>query len=80
MKASIRELRIAMKQILGAVQHYGEEVIIYSRNKPIAKIIPYSKKLPTREDYGFGMWGGHEDMSDVDQYVRKLRKGRRRDI
>ncbi|MBS0350760.1 MAG: type II toxin-antitoxin system prevent-host-death family antitoxin [Proteobacteria bacterium] len=42
MQTSIRNLRISMRQILEAVRH-GEEVVIYSRNQPIAKIIPLSE-------------------------------------
>ncbi len=79
MKASIRELRIFMKRILGFVQH-GEEVIIYSRGQPIAKIIPIRKKQIPQEAYGFGMWEDYAEIKDVDHYVRKLRKGRKHDI
>ncbi len=68
-----------MKQILSAVQH-GEEVVVYSRNRAIAKIVPIKISDTIKEDYGFGMWRDDVTTKDVDQYVRKLRKGRVHDL
>ena len=79
MKTSIRNLRVAMKQILIAVQH-GEEVVIYSRKHPIAKIVPISESKDIEQDYGFGMWSDHEPSVHVSSYLRKLRKGRKHDL
>lgn len=79
MKTSIRELRNSMKLILDQVQH-GEEVEIYSRETPIAKIIPIKNSAKCQEDYGFGMWGDDGEKSDVAKYVRKLRQGRSHDF
>jgi len=78
MKTSIRELRSHMKRILGAVQR-GETVTIYSRENPIAKIIPFGKPINDK-DIGFGMWSDYAETADVDNYVRKLRKGRQHDV
>ncbi|MFI5342668.1 MAG: type II toxin-antitoxin system prevent-host-death family antitoxin [Chlamydiales bacterium] len=79
MKTSIRELRNSMKRVLERVQH-GEEIEVYSREIPIAKIIPIKKVSKTKEDYGFGMWKDREEFKDVDKYVRNLRKGRSYDV
>ncbi|MFI4954858.1 MAG: type II toxin-antitoxin system Phd/YefM family antitoxin [Gammaproteobacteria bacterium] len=78
MKTSVRELRDSMKRVLDCVQH-GEEVEVYLREKPIAKIIPIKKVSKVKEDYGFGMWSDRRDMKDVDQYVRGMRRGRSHD-
>lgn len=79
MKTSIRELRMSLKHILGTVQQ-GKVVTIYSRKQPIAKIIPIAKRRLAPTDVGFGMWKDYAKMSDVDRYIRKLRKGRQHDI
>ena len=77
MKTSIRELRIAMKRIFNAVQH-GEVVTVYSRKQAIAKIIPIEKSEPADKDQGFGMWSDYSETTNVNSYVRKLRKGRKK--
>ena len=80
MKTSVRELRSSMKRILYAVQH-GEEVMIYSHDRAIAKIVPLEKSPETTtEDYGFGMWKDYPETSDVGNYLRNIRKGRRHDV
>lgn len=79
MKTSIRELRGSLKHILYAVQH-GEEVVIYSHSQPIATIVPIEKTQEIKEDFGFGMWRDDETKSDVDTYVRNMRKGRKHDL
>lgn len=79
METSIRELRTSMKRIFDYVQQ-GEEVLVYLREKPIAKIVPIEKPMTPKEDYGFGMWRDRDKMADVDQYIRKLRKGRTHDF
>jgi antitoxin (DNA-binding transcriptional repressor) of toxin-antitoxin stability system len=79
MRASVRELRNSMKLILGAVQH-GEEVIIYSREQAIARIVPINTIDDVKQDYGFGMWCDDADKKNVAKYVRKLRKGRIHDF
>jgi len=78
MKTSVRELRNSMKRVLDRVQH-GEEVEVYLREKPIAKIIPIKKGPKVKEDYGFGMWSDRREMKDVDEYVRGMRSGRSHD-
>lgn len=79
MKASIRELRSSMKRLLYAVQH-GEEVVIYSHDRAIATIVPIKKSAEKIEDYGFGMWQDYSALSDVSNYLRKIRKGRHHDM
>jgi antitoxin (DNA-binding transcriptional repressor) of toxin-antitoxin stability system len=79
MQTSIRDLRNNMKAVFNAVQR-GEEVIVYSHKKPLAKITRITEKN-TRpfENIGFGMWSDDSDMQDVSAYARKLRKGRNHD-
>lgn len=55
----------------------GQEVIITYRGKKVAKIVPFQKEpADILENDMFGMWKDHEDSSDVESYVRTLRKGR----
>jgi len=43
--------------------------------KPMAKIIPLTEEVESDEI--FGLWKEHEDNESVDDFVRKLRKGRK---
>jgi hypothetical protein len=39
--------------------------------------VPYRKEEgKNREDELFGIWKEYEDIQDIDEYVRNLRKGR----
>lgn len=76
MKTSIRELRTSTKSILNSVKQ-GKEVLVYSHKQPIAKIVPFYESDVKKQDYGFGMWADRGDIKDVENFARKLRKGRR---
>ncbi len=79
MKATAKELRFQSKKLLDAVA-LGDDVVITFRGKPCAKLVPYTDPSSTKnfsgEDELFGIWRDREDIVDVDDYVRTLRKGR----
>ena len=77
MHASAKDLRFYSKNLLDAVSR-GEEVIITYRGKPCAKLIPLNEtdKKVLKPDPLFGIWKDHQDVKNVEKYVRKLRKGR----
>jgi len=82
MEISIKQLRIQPGKIISMV-NTGLDVTVTCRGKPSAKIIPISKEsiLDTKaiesEDELFGLWKNRNDVENVDQYVRGLRKGRK---
>ncbi len=76
MKATAKDLRFHSKELLDTVNR-GEEVVITYRGKPCAKLVPYLNmrgKAVTNEL--FGIWKEDENTQNVEEYVRKLRKGR----
>ena len=76
MKATAKDLRFHSKELLDSVNR-GEEVIITFRGKPCAKLIPYlEKKESNIKNELFGIWKDNDMVQNVDEYVRKLRKGR----
>ncbi len=76
MKATAKDLRFHAKELIETVKR-GEEVVITFRGRPCAKLIPFeNKKRETSKHPLFGMWKDHEQSSNVDEYVRSLRKGR----
>jgi prevent-host-death family protein len=76
MKATAKDLRYNLKNIMEFVDR-GEEVLITNRGRSRARIVPMEKKEPTEEPNPFvGMWADRDDIKDVDNYVRELRKGR----
>jgi prevent-host-death family protein len=77
MKATSKDLRFHSKELLETVNR-GEEVIITFRGKPRAKLIPYTEeKEKVINSELFGIWKDNDNIHDVDQYVRELRRGRR---
>jgi prevent-host-death family protein len=76
MNATAKNLRFNSKELLDAVKR-GEEVVISFRGKPCAKLVPYQEtsKTPEKNDL-FGMWQDNDATSNVEEYVRNLRKGR----
>lgn len=76
MKATAKDLRFHSKELLDTVNR-GEDVVITFRGKPCAKLIPYreEKEGITKNDL-FGIWKDNDIVQDVDEYVRRLRKGR----
>jgi prevent-host-death family protein len=75
-KATAKDLRFQSRELLNTVNR-GEEVVITYRGKPCAKLVPYQEDGgEKREDELFGIWKDYEDIRDIDEYVRNLRKGR----
>ncbi len=77
MKTTAKDLRFHTREILDLVAR-GEEVIITYRGKPCAKMIPYeegSSKVSEPHSL-YGIWKDRDDIRDVEEYVRKIRKGR----
>ena len=79
MKASILDLRRRMSDVLRALER-NEPVTIFYRGKEKGILYPSTTPKVHRgtivEHTAFGMWKDHNDMQDVSQYVRNLRKGR----
>ena len=76
MKATAKDLRFRAKELIETVKR-GEEVVITFRGKPCAKLIPFeNEKRKASKHLLFGIWKDHEPSSNVDEYVRNLRKGR----
>ena len=76
MKATAKDLRFQSRELLNTVSR-GEEVVITYRGKPCAKLVPYQKeRKKITKDELFGIWKEHEDIQNVEGYVRNLRKGR----
>jgi len=78
MKATAKDLRFNSKKLLDTVNR-GEEVVITYRGKPCAKLVPYEQddiiesKL---NDEFFGIWKDNNEVNDINEYVREIRKGR----
>ena len=76
MKATAKDLRFHSRELLDTVNR-GEEVVITFRGKPCAKLIPYrEKKEENTKNELFGIWKDNDNVQEVDEYVRGLRKGR----
>ncbi|GHV85721.1 hypothetical protein AGMMS50230_13290 [Spirochaetia bacterium] len=83
MEITTKQLRIQPGRVIAQVNN-GQEIIITYRGKACAKIIPLKKTIENKRDNNletdnelFGMWKDREDMEDVEQYVRNMRKGRK---
>ncbi|GAB1431627.1 hypothetical protein MASR2M29_02520 [Spirochaetota bacterium] len=76
MKVTTKELRIQSGKIIEQVL-VGQEITVTYRGKPLAKIIPFKSSISSNEDsIIFGMWKNHNESESVEDYVKKLRKGR----
>ena len=76
MTATAKDLRFYSKELIETVSR-GEEVIITYRGKPSAKLISYKEhEEPQEEQELFGLWNDHDEIENVGEYVRSLRKGR----
>ena len=76
MKATAKDLRFHSKELLDTVNR-GEEVVITYRGKPCAKLVPFQEsRNRTAVNDLFGIWKSNDTTKNVDEYVRKLRKGR----
>ena len=79
MKASILDLRRRMGDVLRALEK-NEPVTILHRGKEKGVIYPSPAKqardVTVTQHPAFGMWKDRDDLQDVDQVVRNLRKTR----
>ena len=80
MKATAKDLRFYSKELLEATAR-GEDVTITYRGKPCAILVPYHEINKQgagviEENALFGMWKDNDNVENVDDYVRELRKGR----
>ncbi|MFN7096090.1 MAG: type II toxin-antitoxin system Phd/YefM family antitoxin [Gammaproteobacteria bacterium] len=74
LQASVRELRSHTKELLDAVNR-GEEVIITSRGKGYAKLVPLAAEA-TPENELFGLWKDNSKTMDVEGFIKKVRASR----
>ena len=78
MEVGARELRVKVARILEEVQR-GRQVTITYRNKAVAVIKPLKprKKAERRfEPIGFGLWAHRQDLANVSDWIRKIRRPR----
>ena len=76
MKATAKDLRFHSKELLDTVSR-GEEVVITYRGKPCARLVPVTNEVQRVGKSGlFGIWKDNDETRNVDEYVRRLRKGR----
>lgn len=76
MKIAEKEIGTRSKEVLEAVSR-GEEVIITSRGKPKAKIVPIDHNGDKQKSKLFGIWKDNPLINpDVETHVNNLRKGR----
>ena len=75
MQATAKDLRFHSAELLNTVKR-GEEVIITYRGKPCAKLIPVDEEQPITQNELFGIWKDYDEIKDVENHVRNIRKGR----
>lgn len=77
MKAALQDLKANSKKIFNLILQ-GEEIVITYHGKPTASLIPFINNLENeKETYElFDIWKDNDSVADVDQYIRKVRKGR----
>jgi antitoxin (DNA-binding transcriptional repressor) of toxin-antitoxin stability system len=80
MEITTKQLRLEPGRIISQVSN-GQEITVTYRGKARAKIIPITaKRIPVSQEPDnelFGIWKDREDVSDVEQFVRNIRKGRK---
>ena len=78
MKVTITDLKNNTDQLLKLAAG-GKTIIITENGHEIAQLIPYSEALSdvieeNSADELFGMWRDRDDISDVNAYIRQIRK------
>jgi len=73
MQITTEQLRIQPEIIISEVNK-GQEITITWQGKPSARIVPI---VDASDNELFGIWKDREDIGDVEQYVRNMRKGRK---
>jgi antitoxin (DNA-binding transcriptional repressor) of toxin-antitoxin stability system len=80
MEITTKQLRLEPGRIISQVSN-GQEITVTYRGKARAKIIPITaKRIPVSQEPDnelFGIWKDREDVVDVYQFVRNIRKGRK---
>jgi prevent-host-death family protein len=81
MKVTTKSLRTRAREILECVDR-GEPVTITYRGKARARLVGIEQDDKARSTKSeelpvCGIWGDRDDIQDVDDYVRNLRRGRR---
>jgi prevent-host-death family protein len=80
MEVTTKQLRLEPGRIMSQVSN-GQEITVTYRGKPRAKIIPINagRILASQEPENelFGIWKDRKDTANVEQFVRKIRKGRK---
>ncbi|MBG7601256.1 MAG: type II toxin-antitoxin system prevent-host-death family antitoxin [Gammaproteobacteria bacterium] len=77
MRATAKDLRFHSTELLNTVKR-GEEVIITYRGKACAKLVPIEEDNEHNLAPGelFGIWKDNDQVKNVEDYVRNIRKGR----
>ena len=78
MEVTLKELKIQPGKIVSTASS-GTEVTVTVRGVPTVKIVPIRDQAKSKADFdttSFGMWADRDDMVDVNDYVRNLRRGR----
>jgi hypothetical protein len=79
MKATFVDLRVKSAEILEALNR-NESVTVYYRGQPKAVMQPLvdSERGPEKAERhpAFGLWRDRDDMGDVREHVRTIRRGR----
>jgi hypothetical protein len=80
MKASFVDLRKKSAEIIRALDR-NEQVTILYRGRPKAIMRPVRNQgkqavAKAKDHPAFGLWADRQDLKDVAEHVRKLRKGR----
>jgi prevent-host-death family protein len=81
MKVTTKSLRTRAREILECVDR-GEPVTITYRGRARARLVGIEQDDKARSTKSgelpvSGIWGDRDDIQDVDDYVRNLRRGRR---
>jgi prevent-host-death family protein len=76
MEITTKQLRIQPGRIISQVSA-GQEITVTYRGKPSAKIIPIGAANSDTPEELFGIWKDRDDIGNVGQYVRAIRKKRK---
>ena len=80
MEISTKQLRLRPGRIISQVNN-GQEITVTYRGKPRAKIVPVMSSrnidLEEAEVELFGIWKNRKDLENPEQFIRKMRKGRK---
>jgi antitoxin (DNA-binding transcriptional repressor) of toxin-antitoxin stability system len=79
MEITTKQLRSESGRIISQVSN-GQEITLAYRGKPRAKIILIAaKRMPAEEleNELFGIWKDREDLANIEQFVRNIRKDRK---